>query len=168
MWVADTYINTDSIPIWKTLTTYLRRDNEAIPLVGERAFSGESFLDVPQLGLIETLGRDTVYTWGDKKTVFALENVPFTPDPRYFTYTHLLWQLGFSSSEDLKEVLGGKDLYLMGQVYINMEEWDDNHGARRLVRDMYNYKGKKVDFKPSFWDRLRLKYGRDKKHRRRN
>jgi len=167
MWIADTFINTDVIPIWKTLTHYLRRDNEIIPLVGERAFTGESFIDIPQLGLVETLGRDTVYTWGDKKTVFALENVPFTPDPRYFNYTYTLWELGFSNSDDLKKVLLGEDLYLMGVVYQNMEKWDSSHGGERLMNDMVGYDGKTKSFKPSFWQDMRRKYGRNKKRKRR-
>ena len=67
MSVARTWQQTDRIPTWKQLIDYLRRDGEVIPLIGKRAYMGESFLDVPELGLVEFLGKDTVYQWGDKK-----------------------------------------------------------------------------------------------------
>jgi len=148
MSVSKTWIQTDKIPTWKQLINYLRRDNEVVPMVGKRAYTGESFLDVPELGLVEFLGKDTVYQWGDKKVCWGLENVNFTPDPRYFNLTALLYELGFKDSDDVREVLLGQNLYLMGKIYQKMLEWDDNHGAKKLVKDMENYDGDTVEFKP--------------------
>ena len=145
--VTKAYKQADTVPKWKHLINYMRRDNEIVPVIGERAYPGESFIDVDKLGLIEFLGKDCVYTWGDKKVIWGLENINFTPDPRYFNLTHLLWELGFHDSDDIKNVLSGKDLYLMGRVNLNMDSYGSRHGANRLVSDMKNYDGKKVRFK---------------------
>jgi hypothetical protein len=126
----------------------MRRDNEIIPLVGERAYPGESFLDVKELGLVEYLGKDCYYNWGDKKIVWGLENINFTPDPRYFNFTHMLYSIGFTDSEDVKKVLKGEDLELMGKVYLKMQEYDGEHGGAKLVEDMKEYDGKVVKFEP--------------------
>lgn len=139
----------DKLPTWKHLINYMRRDNTIIPITGERAYAGESFLDVEHLGLIEFLGKDCVYSWGDKKVMWGLENINYSPDPRYFNLTHLLWELGFRNSQDVKDVLRGKNLYLMGRVYMNMMNYDATHGGGKLVNDMANYEGEQIDFKPA-------------------
>ena len=146
--VTRCWYQVDRIPIWKHLIKYIRRDNEVIELLGERAYPGESFIDVKLLGLFEFLGKDTVFHQGDKNFVIGLENINFTPDPRYFNFTHLLWELGFSDSEDVKNVLLGKDIELMGKVYMNMQVYDNNHGVNRLVTELEDYDGKIVEFKP--------------------
>ena len=146
MSTTKSYLQVDKIPLWKQLMYYLRRDHEVVPLIGSRAYPGESFLDVPQLGLIEFLGRDTFYHYGDKKIVFGLENVNYTPDPRYGSLTHLFWELGFSSSDDVRNVLTGQDLYLMGKVFLRMQEWNGNHGVVKLVKELKEYDGPVVDF----------------------
>jgi hypothetical protein len=147
--VTKAFKQADNIPKWKHLINYMRRDNEIVPVIGQRAYPGESFIDVENLGLIEFLGKDCVYTWGDKKVIWGLENINFTPDPRYFNLTHLLWEIGFHNSEDIKNVLSGRDLYLMGRVNLNMDNYNGNHGVEKLVKDFKNYSGKKVDFKPN-------------------
>lgn len=139
----------DRLPIWKHLIKYIRRDNELIEVIGQRAYPGESFIDVPQLGLVEFLGKDCYFGCGDKKIVYGLENINYTPDPRYFNFTHLLYELGFNDSDDIKNVLSGKDLELMGKVYLNMQRYDGGHGAKRLISDMQGYDGKKVVFTPT-------------------
>jgi len=136
------------MPKWKHLINYRRRDNEIVPIYGDRAYPGESFLDVPQLGLIEFLGKDCFYTWGDKKVLDGLENINFTPDPRYYNLTHLFYELGFTDSVDVSNVLNGRDLELMGRIYLNMEKYDNKHGVKKLVKDLQEYDGKVVDFVP--------------------
>ena len=154
--VTQSWHQADRIPTWKTLINYLRRDNEIIPIIGERAYSGESFLDVPFLGLMEFLGKDCVYTQGDKKVIWGLENINFSPDPRYWNFTHLLHKLGFHNSTDVTEVLKGDNLELMGKVYLNIIN-DGSHGADLLVEEMQNYHGKVVDFEPTAKDKVYLK-----------
>jgi len=146
--VTRCWHHVDKLPIWKHLINYLRRDNEVIPVVGERAYPGESFIDVDKLGLIEFLGKDCVYQWGDKKIVWGLENINFTPDPRYFNLTHLLYEVGFTDTNDVTNVLKGEDLDLMGRVYMNIIEYDDLHGASKLMTEMEEYDGKIIEFKP--------------------
>jgi len=149
LYVSNTLKHADRVSKWKYLINYLRRDNEVIPVHGIRAYPGESFIDVPGLGLVEFLGKDCFYSWGDKKVIWGLENINFTPDPRYFNLTHLLWELGFTDSVDVYNVLNGKDLELMGRVYLKMLEYDKKHGVNRLISDMKNYNGSVVKFKPA-------------------
>lgn len=163
--ITKSWYQADRIPAWKTLINYLRRDAEVIPIVGERAYSGESFLDVPYLGLMEFLGKDCVYTWGDKKIIWGLENINFSPDPRYWNLAHLLHKLGFRNSDDVKRVLKGDDLELMGKVYLNMLN-DGLHGADLLVDEMQNYDGKVVDFEPTTRDKVHMKMDKILKRRK--
>jgi len=163
--VTKSWYQADRIPAWKTLINYLRRDAEVIPIVGERAYSGESFLDVPYLGIMEFLGKDCVYTWGDKKVIWGLENINFSPDPRYWNLTHLLRKLGFHNSDDVKRVLKGDDLELMGKIYLNMLN-DGLHGADLLVDEMQNYDGKVVDFEPTAKDKVHMKVDKMLKRRK--
>jgi len=148
LYVSNTLKHADKKKSWRHLINYLRRDNEIVPIYGERAYPGESFIDVQGLGLVEFLGKDCYYNWGDKKVIWGLENINFTPDPRYFNLTHLLWELGFTDSVDVYNVLNGLDLELMGRVYLNMMEYDNSHGVKKLVSDLKNYDGEKIFFKP--------------------
>jgi len=146
--VTRTYKQVEKIPRWKHLINYIRRDNVTVPLYGERAYPGESFLDVPHLGLIEFLGKDCYYTWGDKKYMWGLENINYSPNVKYSNLCHTLWELGFRNSDDVRNVLNGTDLHLMGTVYKNMQIYDNKHGAKKLVRDLEEYEGKTISFKP--------------------
>ena len=146
IYVTDTYALTDRVPRWKQFVAYLRRDNRAVPLIGERAYAGESFIDIPFLGLMEFLGKDCVYTWGDKKIIWGLENINFSPDPRYGNFTHTLWKLGFANSDEVKEVLGGGNPDLRFKVYNNMLGWVKP--VDRLTNDLMSYDGKKKFFAP--------------------
>ncbi|MBD3321808.1 MAG: hypothetical protein GF350_11995 [Chitinivibrionales bacterium] len=156
LYVTRAYFQADKPPKWKTLINYMRRDSVTIPLYGQRAYPGESFLDVPHLGLIEFLGRDCYYQWGDKKYIWGLENINFSPDPRYSNLCNTLWELGVKNSDELGRVLNidrlnnvtEYDLYLMGKIYINMLSWQKNHGAYQLVNEMKDYDGEKIEFKP--------------------
>jgi len=151
MYVTNTFKHVEKKKRWRHLINYLRRDNEIVPIYGTRAYPGESFIDVEGLGLIEFLGKDCYYTWGDKKVIWGLENINFTPDPRYFNLTHLLWELGFTDSVDVSNVLYGNDLELMGRVYLKMLQYDQTHGVNKLITDMKEYTENnepKIDFKP--------------------
>ena len=156
LFVTRCYLQADKPAKWKILINYMRRDNVTIPIQGQRAYPGESFLDVPQLGLVEFLGRDTYYQWGDKKYVWGLENINFTPDPRYSNMCNTLWELGVKNSDDLIRVLNidkiptvtEHDLYVMGKMFIGMEQWNDNHGSNRLLTELKTYDGPTVNFKP--------------------
>jgi hypothetical protein len=139
----------DRIPKWQHLIKYLRRDNETVEVLGERAYPGESFVDVPQLGLIEYLGKDCYYNSGDKKYAWVLENMNFTPDPRYSNMTLIMWYLGFANSDEVRMVLNGDLPDLRQKVYDNMKTWDDGHGVKKLTMDLKNYDDKTIKFVPT-------------------
>jgi len=148
--VTRTYTLTEKIPKWKHYIAYMRRDNTVIPLYGKRTYPGESFIDVPQLGLVEFLGKDCWYNWGDKKILWGLENMCYTPDPRYSNLCHLLSTIGFSNSDEVRNVLNGNDLNLMGKTFLAMNQYDQEHGIPRLIQQMKDYDKKPVQFKDHF------------------
>lgn len=155
----------DTIPPGTAIINYIRRDGFIVPQLGKRIFSGESFLDVPKLGLIEDLGKDTVFTWGRKRVRFGLENINYTPDPRHFNMTHALYQLGFDDSDDLYNILNLKNIdpvrerakkayYLerMGNIY-----WNMTHERPRSVGKLMELLGKRREKNTHF--------GKPRKHK---
>lgn len=144
---GDMYLWVEKISKWKHRIAYMRRDNRVIPLAGKRIYASESFLEHHGLGLIEYLGKDCVLNWGKKKIVWALENLNYTPDPRYASFTYMMYELGFSCPQDIVNVLEGKDLELMAKVWVNMKIWDSGHGVNKLMKDLKEYKGENFQFK---------------------
>lgn len=153
------------------IINYIRRDGNIIPLVGNRVYSGESFLDIPRMGLIEDLGKDTVFNWGVRRTRLGLENINYTPDPRYFNLTAELYRLGFDNNDDLWNVLNVssitdkemKTYYLdyMGRIYQNIIH-PQVHGAKRLVQELKEKKPRKhIKFRPGGKKRFKSKITRD-------
>jgi hypothetical protein len=160
--ISQVGLQYDSIPAGTAIVNFIRRDGIIVPLLGKRIFSGESFLDVPKVGLIEDLGKDTVLLWGKKKIRFGMENINYTPDPRFFNVTKELYSLGFDDSDDLYSVLdipnidttkeGGskrKAYYLerMANIYWNMTH-EKPRGAARLVMSFKRKPRKKIVFNP--------------------
>ena len=148
----------DTIPSNSAVIPYIRRDGIIAPLLGKRIFSGESFLDVHRLGVIEDFGQGTVFLWGRKKIRFGLENINYTPDPRYWNLTRTLYRLGFDDSDDLYNVLYipnmdstrdrvRKTFYLehMADIYWNLTH-EPPHGGNRLVESFKHPKSKKTVF----------------------
>ena len=95
-------------PVGKELIIFIRRDGTCEPLYGKRPFHGESFLEIPQVGLIHDLGKGTVYRWGDKNVRFALENVNHTPSPKFVNFTSWLYDLGFDNMPQVAKGLSGQ------------------------------------------------------------
>lgn len=157
--ISQVGLQYDSIPAGTAIVNFIRRDGIIVPLLGKRIFSGESFLDVPKVGLIEDLGKDTVLLWGKKKVRFGMENINYTPDPRFFNLTKELYSLGFDDSDDLYNVLDvcnmkpedskRKAYYLerMANIYWNMTH-EKPRGATRLVMSFKRKPAKKVVFNP--------------------
>lgn len=164
--LSQTGLQYDTIPPGTAVINYIRRDGLIAPLLGKRIFSGESFLDVPRLGLIEDLGTDTVFLWGKKKVRFGLENINYTPDPRYWNMCKELYELGFDDMEDLYNVMNipnmdnktektKKVYYLerMGNIY-----WNMTHNHPRGVKHLMDIFKKKREKNVTFGPRRRKAY----------
>lgn len=143
---TDTYKQFEKVPRQKGLFEYLRRDGQSIDVVGNRIYSGESFIDVPKLGLIEDFGKDCVFTKGVNKKRFVLENLNYSVDPRYANFTNELYKIGFENSEEVWTVLNiprfndenpvkSQALELMGVIYTNMNNGKST-GVHRLVKEL--------------------------------
>ena len=103
--ISQVGLQYDSIPPDTTVVNFIRRDGIIVPLLFKRIFSGESFLENPKVGLIEDLGKDTVFLWGKKKVRFGLENINYTSDPHHWPLTKELNDLGFDGNDDLYNIL---------------------------------------------------------------
>ena len=135
----------------KANINFIRRDSNVVPLEGTRVYAGESFLEVLKLGLIEDFGKDCVLNWGCRRTRLGLENINYTPDPRYFNLTAELYRMGFDSSDDLWNVLNVsllqdetmKAYYLeyMARVYMYLLH-PPLRGAKKLVQELKTTKPK--------------------------
>lgn len=97
----------EKVPKGKALIFFLRRDGEVVPVLGSRAYPGESFLDIPRLGIVHDLGKGSVYNLGMNKVRFVLENVNHTPQPRYANFTDWLYKIGFNNIQELQATLNG-------------------------------------------------------------
>jgi len=156
--ISGTSKQYDTLPPGSRLVNFIRRDGTIQPLACKRVFAGESFLEEPSLGLIEDLGKDTVFLWGRKKVRFGLENINYTPDPRHFNLTRELYHLGFDDSDDLYNILNipnmdvnqdkaMKTYYLerMGNIYWNMIHAPPR-GSEKLVKGFKSRLNKNVVF----------------------
>jgi hypothetical protein len=151
----------DTIPAGTSMIPYIRRDQTIVPILGKRVFPGESFLESRQIGVIEDIGVGSVLLWGRKKIRFALENLNYTPDPRFWNVCNELYRLGFDDEEDLKTILyqlpginpvkerDKKVYYLerMAQIYWNMEH-SPPRGGKRFVELLKTYKTRDGSFGP--------------------
>lgn len=141
----------------QALVEFLRRDGISVDIIGKRVYSGQSFLDTDAVGLLEDLGKDCVHWKGGKKIRFALENLSFTQDPRYWNLASEFYRLGFSNSDDVYNVLNGLDPELMAQVYLNMIKYKEQKGAKRLLEELKTSKPR-----PSVRFKIMLPKGRKK------
>jgi hypothetical protein len=101
----------EKVPPGKYLILFLRRDGEIIPVYGSKPYTGESFIDVPKLGLIHDLGKGSVCRWGMNSLRFAIENVNHTPNPRYVNFSSFLYDLGFDNYSEVKAAVQGNNGY---------------------------------------------------------
>jgi len=98
----------EKVPRSKLLMFFLRRDGEIVPVLGSRAFPGESFIDVPRLGLVHDLGKATVYKLGKNTVRFVLENVNHTANVKYANFTGWLYHMGFNNIRELQATVAGQ------------------------------------------------------------
>jgi hypothetical protein len=157
---SDTGLLFDNIPAGTAVVPFIRRDGIIRPLLFKRIFSGESFLEHPRVGLLEDIGKGTVFLWGKKKIRFGIENLNYTPDPHHWPLTKQLYEMGFDDNDDLWNVLHIPDMdpvkdktlkayYLerMAVIYWNMTHAEPRAG-RRLVQEFEKKPVKHVGFKP--------------------
>lgn len=156
---SDTGKLYDTLPSGTCFIPFIRRDSTVVPVTGKRVFPGESFLEVKQCGIIEDLGVDTVLLWGRKKIRFAMENLNYTPDPRFWNVSRELYRLGFDDEQDMKTILYDlpgldpvrdrmkKAYYLdrMAQIYWNMTH-SPERGGKRFVSKLKTFKTKDGTF----------------------
>lgn len=158
--ISQTGLQYDTIPAGSAIINYIRRDGIIAPLLGKRIFPGESFLDVPKLGIIEDVGTDTVLLWGRKKVRFGLENINYTPDPRYWNVCRELYLMGFDDTDDLYNIMNipnmdnkterAKKVYYlerMANIYWNMTHQEPK-GTERLIEVFKKKRGKNIEFGP--------------------
>lgn len=111
----------DKVPPGKLLLLFIRRDGEIVPVYGTRPYAGESFIDVPKLGLLHDLGKGSVCRWGMNNVRFCLENVNHTPDLSYVNYANFLHTIGFNDFNEVQHCIQGKGDFQEMQEQIKEE-----------------------------------------------
>jgi hypothetical protein len=96
----------EKIPKDKILVFFIRRNGDLVPVLGSRAYPGESFIDVPKLGLLHDIGN--VQRFGVNNVQFALENLNHTADPTYANFNRWLYEIGFNNIAEVKATLSGE------------------------------------------------------------
>ncbi|MBS3749748.1 MAG: hypothetical protein KGY65_07080 [Candidatus Thermoplasmatota archaeon] len=160
-WILDLYFmknegtleQTDRQKKWTTIVDFINRERDVHTVVANRPYHALSFLQARGMGLVENKGKDSVLKKGSKKYVLALENCEHTPDPDMMIASEILYELGVHNSYTLKKLLTGQfldagDFKLMGQILVNMQNYEYNHGGHKLVSEWKDYEGKNIDFKP--------------------
>jgi len=160
-WILDMYfmtkegtlLQTDKSKPWTTIVDFIDRNRDVHSVNANRPFHALSFLEARGLGLLENKGKDSVLKKGSKKYVLALENCEHTPDPDMMLASEILYELGIQSTYTLKKLLTGEfldagDYKIMGQVLVNMQNYEMNHGGHKLVNEWKNYDGRDIEFKP--------------------
>lgn len=170
---SDTGLLYDTLPAGACFMPFIRRDGTIAPVTGKRVFPGESFLEVKGAGIVEDLGVDTVLSWGRKRIRFVIENLNYTPDPRFGNVCEELYRIGFDDKQDLEEILYNlpkmdpmrdrikKAYYLdrMGDIYWRMTH-SPARGGERFVKELRNIQprndtfGRRRHQRPTIEDRI--------------
>ena len=157
-WIQFDYAKKGKAPL-----DYLTRDGRDIPY-NAKILSGLSFLEVDfagKKGLIRDVGRKpepgSIYWKGDKPIRFALQDISFTGNPKHSGLFAFLDKIGFSTIEDVHDVLSGYNPDLMAKVWNNLCDYRRPVYADVLVSDFQRIE--KTDIK-----KLDASYQKSKKH----
>lgn len=131
----------EKIPKDKILIFFIRRNGDLIPVLGSRAYPGESFIDVPKLGLLHDIGN--VQRFGVNNVQFALENVNHTAEPTYANFNHWLYNMGFNNIGEVKAALNGT--YPEKKVKVEKKIGEDVvKPVETLIDDILNLQDKEL------------------------
>lgn len=135
------WIQFDNPKKGKAPMDYLTRDGRDIPY-NAKILSGLSFLEVDfagKKGLIRDVGRKpepgSIYWKGDKPIRFGLQDISFTGNPKFSGLFAFLDKIGFSTIEDVHDVLCGYNPDLMAKVWNNLCDYRRPVYADVLVSD---------------------------------
>lgn len=138
----------DKLPPNKHLMLFLRRDGTCIPVLGNRPYPGESFLEIPKLGLIHDLGKGSVYHWTNGNNIrFCLENVNHTPNPKFGNFTSWLYSLGFNNIRELQACIQSEYPEKTQDVKKKLDEKQEDV-VDVLVEDIENFDTESTVLKP--------------------
>ena len=110
----------DKIPRTHGVFNFIYRDGLSGDFIGERR-PGMGIFDLPGHGVIVDVGRlpspGSVYDFGDKKIRLALQDINFTPNPKFTSIYSFFSYLGFNNMEELQDTLNGYNPSLTVKVW---------------------------------------------------
>lgn len=124
----------DKVPKDKRVMEYIYQDGNVTDVIANRRM-GMGIFEIPNYGIIVDVGRlptpGSVYTFGDKKINYALQNLYFTPNPKFTSIYTFYTEIGINNGDELYNLLNGLDAELLVKVWnklcrINLTSSIDN------------------------------------------
>lgn len=135
----------DKPPKGQSIFNFMYRDGSSMDLHGKRR-PGLGIFDLPQLGVVVDVGRlptpGSVYRFGGKPIRYALQDIGYTPNPKFTTIYSFLSALGFNNMEDVQDVFKGRNPELMVKVWNKLVEYEPQTPEDKIVDNI-------IDMTPS-------------------
>lgn len=129
----------DKLPKGKGLFNFLYRDGTSTDIIGMRRV-GLGIFDVPEHGVIIDIGRlpnpGSVYRFGGKNIRFALQDINFTPNPKFTTIYSFFTELGINNADELYDVLNGYNPELIIKVWNRLCYYSYPDATDKIVQNI--------------------------------
>ena len=145
----------DKIPRGKGIFNFIYRDGLSLDLLGMRR-PGLGIFDLPQHGVVVDIGRKpepgSVYRFGDKNIRFALQDINYTPNPKFTSIYSFFSTLGFNTMEELQDVLNGYNPALMAKVWHKLVLYTPPTPEDRIVANIQDMEQKELTSANKDWN----------------
>lgn len=147
----------DKLKRGKGLFNFIYRDGGSTDVYGDR-IPGLGFFQIPKLGIVVDTGRNpspgSVYNFGDKKIRFALQDINYTPNPKFANFYSYLVILGFNNMTEVQDVFNGYNPDLIVKVWNNMLNREKMETAEdKLVSHVQTMSKKELRQNDKSWGR---------------
>jgi hypothetical protein len=146
----------DGTPHNKGLFDFIYRDGDIRDVYGDR-IPGLGLFRIFKLGLIFDAGREpkpgSVYNIPGKKIRFALQDINFTPNPKFAGFYTYLNELGFNNMTEVNDVLNGYNPELMVKIWNKMCDQMYHRPEDVLVERLQTLSRKDIEKNNTLWGR---------------
>lgn len=144
----------DKISRIKSVFNFIYRDGVSMDMIGDRR-PGMGIFDLPGHGVVVDVGRlpnpGSVYNFADKKIRFALQDINFTPNPKFTSIYGLFTKLGFNNMEELQDTLNGYNPNLIAKVWNKLVVYTPQDMEDRVVENIKNMDKREIKQNNQIW-----------------
>lgn len=145
----------DGTPHNKGLFDFIYRDGDIRDVYGDR-IPGLGLFRIFKLGLIFDAGREpkpgSVYNIPGKKVRFALQDINFTPNPKFAGFYTYLNDLGFNNMTEVNDVLNGYSPELMVKIWDKMCLQVDRRPEDVIVERLQTLSPRDIEKNNRLWE----------------